>query len=238
MSKALYMEDSYLKEFESTIQKINGNKITLKETAFYPHSGGQPNDTGKIIINDEEYQVVDVRKDKREIVHELNKPLNTNIKEGDKVKGIIDWTRRYKLMKAHTATHILCSILHKNKGALITGNQLYEDKIRIDFNIENYDPKIFEELVKDANKILNEKHEIIIHFMPKEEAFKIEGALKLANILPPDIETLRVIEIKNVDIQVDGGTHVKNTEEIPKLKFVKSDNKGKNNRRITVCFEE
>lgn len=234
MKEALYMKDSYLKEFDSIVEELNGVNVILKETAFYPHSGGQPNDIGKIVSNGDEYNVVDVRKENGRIVHVLDRE---GLKVGDNVHGIIDWVRRYNLMKAHTATHVLCSILHTETGGLITGNQLYEDRIRIDFNLENYDKELLEELVAKANKILQEGHEVSVRTMPREEAFSIPGALKLANVLPPNIQELRIVEIKDVDVQVDGGTHVKNTNEIRELKLLKTENKGKNNRRLVVSVE-
>ncbi len=234
MSKALYMDDSYLKEFESEVLEVNGQEVVLKETAFYPSSGGQPHDTGIIKKEDTEYEVTDVRKDKDKIIHVLNKD---GLNEGDRVKGIINWDRRYKLMKAHTATHILCTILHKETGGLITGNQLYEDKLRVDFNLENYDKEILEKLVEKANEVIKSNKDVTTYYLPREEAFKVEGALKLANILPPAIKELRIVEIEDVDKQVDGGTHVKNTKEIKKIQLQKTKNKGKNNRRLEVSVE-
>lgn len=234
MSKALYMDDSYMREFESIVESADGTKIILKETAFYPSSGGQPHDLGKIICNGEEYDVVDVLKNNGKIEHIINKE---GPKQGDAIKGIIDWTRRYNLMRAHTATHILCNILHTETGGLITGNQLYEDKLRVDFNLENYDREILEQLVEKANEILKSEKDVTSYYLPRDEAFKLEGALKLANILPPNVSELRIVEIKDVDIQVDGGTHVKNTREVGKLKLLKTENKGKNNRRLVVSLE-
>ena len=234
MSKTLYMTDSYMREFESEVESAQGTKIILKETAFYPNSGGQPNDTGRILHENNEYKVVDVIKEGGKIVHIVDRE---GLSAGNKIKGVIDWMRRYNLMRAHTATHVLCNILHKETGGLITGNQLYEDRLRVDFNLENYDKEILQELVEKANVILKSEKEVTSYFMPREDAIKVEGALKLANKLPPEVKELRIVEIKDVDIQVDGGTHVKNTKEIGTLKLVKTENKGKNNRRLVVSLE-
>jgi Ser-tRNA(Ala) deacylase AlaX len=235
MSKTLYMTDSYMREFESEVESADGTNIVLKDTAFYPHSGGQPNDTGKIIHEEEEYKVVDVIKDAGKIVHVIDRE---GLSAGDKIKGIIDWTRRYNLMRAHTATHVLCNILHKETGGLITGNQLYEDRLRVDFNLENYDRELLEKLVDKANEVLANEKEVTSYFLPREDALNVEGALKLANKLPPEVKELRIVEIKDVDVQVDGGTHVKNTKEVGKLKLIKTENKGKNNRRLVVSLEQ
>lgn len=234
MSKALYMDDSYLKEFESVVVSVDDKDVVLEETAFYPSSGGQPNDTGVIFKDGIEFRVVDVRKDKGAIVHVLDK---SGLSAGDKVKGVIDWERRYKLMKAHTATHVLCKILHDETGSLITGNQLYEDRLRIDFNLEDYDRDLLESLVEKTNNALKTNKDVTSYHLPREEAFKLPGALKLANVLPPNIKELRIVEIDGIDVQVDGGTHVKNTSEVHGLKLLKTENKGKNNRRLVVSFE-
>lgn len=233
--KTLYMQDSYLKEFTTKIKKAEQKNIILEETAFYPSSGGQPNDKGEIKTSNETYQVINVYKKDNQIIHEVDRE---GLREGDEIQGIINWERRYALMKAHTATHIICSILHKELGSLITGNQLQEDYFRIDFNLEKYDKEILEQVIIKANKIITENKKITTYHVPKEEAYKIPGALKLANILPPDIDELRIVEIENTDTQVDGGTHVKNTQEIGTLKLIKTENKGKNNRRAVIKIEQ
>jgi len=234
MNKAIYMDDAYLKEFESTIKKVEGNKIILNETAFYPTSGGQPHDTGIILKGDEEFKVINVLKDKGEIIHEVDKE---GLSEGDKIKGKINWTRRYNHMKAHTASHILSTIIHNETGGLITGNQLYEDKIRIDFNLEKYDRELLENIVDKANNAIKQNKDTKSYYLPRDEALNLPGASKLANVLPPNIKELRIVEIDGIDVQIDGGTHVKNTKEIGTLKMIKTKNKGKNNRRLTVEFK-
>jgi len=229
--KPLYMEDNYMKEFDAIVKEVNQDKfIVLDNTAFYPNSGGQPHDTGKLITESgEEYDVVYVGKFSGQISHEVDKK---GLKQGDKVKGVINWERRYKLMRSHTASHILCSIFHKEAGALITGNQLDVDKSRVDFSLENFDRDRINEYVMKTNEIIKKGLDIKTYFLKKDEAMKIPGIVKLAGALPPDVEELRIVEIKGVDIQADGGTHVKNTKEINGMKIVKMDNKGKNNRRI------
>lgn len=220
-----------MKEFDAIVKEVNQDKfIVLDNTAFYPNSGGQPHDTGKLITESgEEYDVVYVGKFSGQISHEVDKK---GLKQGDKVKGVINWERRYKLMRSHTASHILCSIFHKEAGALITGNQLDVDKSRVDFSLENFDRDRINEYVMKTNEIIKKGLDIKTYFLKKDEAMKIPGIVKLAGALPPDVEELRIVEIKGVDIQADGGTHVKNTKEINGMKIVKMDNKGKNNRRI------
>lgn len=228
---AIYMNDSYVKEFETTVKSVNDNKfIVLENTAFYPNSGGQPFDTGKLIINKgKEYNVIFVGKFSGNISHEVDK---SGIKTGDKVKGIIDWERRYKLMKSHTASHIISSVFEKEAGAKITGNQLGFDKSRIDYNLKDFDKNCIIDYIKKANDIAKKNMPIKISYMKRGDALSDPCLLKLANVLPPSVDILRIVEIEGIDKQVDGGTHVKNTSEIGTIKFLKAENKGKNNRRV------
>ncbi|MEE9323571.1 MAG: alanyl-tRNA editing protein AlaXM [Candidatus Aenigmarchaeota archaeon] len=231
---ALYMDDSYLKEFEARVESVTeGGEdklfVVLDKTAFYPNSGGQPHDTGKFIKDGAEYPVVYVGKFSGKISHEVSKE---GLKEGDVIKGVIDWERRYTFMRMHTAAHLISEVFHKDSGALITGNQLNLDKSRIDFSIENFDREKMSEYFAKANEIAGKDLKVKMYFLPRGEAMKIENITKLANALPPNIKELRIVEIGDFDIQADGGTHVKSTKEIGKIEFLKAENKGKNNRRV------
>ena len=230
MGSTLYLEDSYMKECEATVQSVkDGKYITLDKEIFYPKGGGQPWDTGKIVKDGEEYNVIFVGKFDGKISHEVDKE---GVKEGDKVKCILNWERRYKLMKSHTSAHILASVMNKELGVLITGNQLGEDKTRFDFNMENFERDKMEECVKKTNEILKQDIPLKIYTLPREEAMKIPGVVKLAAALPPAIKELRIVEMGDVDIQADGGTHVNNVNECGQIELLKLENKGKNNRRI------
>lgn len=232
MDNALYMHDSYLKEFEATIASVNGNLIVLDKTAFYAQGGGQPFDTGVLVKNDQEYPVVSVRKQDGHIVHELGQSGGANLQSGDKVAGKINWERRHMLMRMHTAAHLLCSIFHNKTGAFITGNQLDVDKSRIDFALDDYDPLKIKEYVALANTLIQQDLPVSVAFMPREEALKISGMVKLAGALPPAVTELRIVSIEGVDTQADGGTHVNTLKEIGTIEFLKAENKGKNNRRV------
>ena len=230
MVSALYMNDSYLEEFEASVESIKDDKfIVLDKTAFYPTGGGQPNDTGIMICNGEEYPVVYVGKFSGMISHEVAKP---GLKVDDKVTGKINWERRYKFMRMHTAAHLLISIFNRESNVLITGNQIDEDKTRIDFNMENFDREKILKYIEEANKTIEQDLPVKVSYMPREEAMKVPGIVKLATALPPSVETLRLVEIPGVDLQADGGTHVKTLKEIGKIEFVKAENKGKDNRRV------
>ncbi len=230
MTKALFLIDSYLREIPAKVVSVkDGKYVILDQTIFYPKGGGQPYDTGKIIKETEIYKVVYVGKFSGEISHEVN---HAGLQVGDEVTCVLNWDRRYKLMRSHTAAHVLASLLNKETGALITGNQLEEDHVRFDFSLEKFDRELLEEYLEKANKLFGNDVAVKWYELPREEAMKISGIVKMANAFPPDLPVLRIVEITNVDKQADGGTHVRNLREIGKIELVKTENKGKNNRRI------
>jgi misacylated tRNA(Ala) deacylase len=230
MAKALYLEDSYLKECDSTIVSVkDGKYVVLDQTIFYPKGGGQPWDTGKIIKENEVINVVYVGKFSGEISHEVDR---AGLKDGDRVHCTLNWDRRYRLMRSHTAAHVFASLLCTGTGALVTGNQLEEDKIRFDFSLEKFEPEILEEYIGKANELFRKDIPVKWYELPREEALKIPGVIKMAEAFPPDIPRLRIVEVIGVDKQADGGTHVRNRREFGQIKALKTENKGKNNRRV------
>lgn len=216
-------------EFEACVISANDSVVELDQTAFFATGGGEPNDTGKLISNDQEFQVVDVSKEADTILHKVDKE---GLKTGDEVKGAINWDRRYRLMKMHTASHLLSSIIHKETGALISGGNLDLEKSRIDFNLEDFNREIFAVYVQKANELIKHGASVKSYFMERKEAMKIPGIIKLLEALPPDVENLRIVEIEGVDIQADGGNHVRNLNELGGIEIVKLENKGKDNRRV------
>lgn len=236
MTEELYLKDNYLKEFEAKILEIESNKIVLDKTAFYPRAGGLESDKGVLIADNEVYNVIEVKKENGKIFHYLDKQPKFSAEQ--KVFCKIDWNRRYKMMKLHTAAHIIAAILYNKYNVLITGGNISEEYARDDFNLQKENWKeIIEEVIEEANKIVQEGRNVKIYFLKREEAFKIPGIVKLANKLPPNIEILRIVEIEGIDIQADGGPHVSNTKEIGKIVLLKAENRGKNNRRIYYTVE-
>ena len=230
MDNELYMDNCYLKEFEAVVESVkDGKYVVLDKTAFYPLGGGVAYDTGVLLKHDEEFPVVYVGKFNDKISHEVSKP---GLKQGDKVIGVIDWERRYKLMKLHTAAHLLASVFHNNGNALITGNKIEPDSARMDFSLENFDRVIIDKYAKIANELIQKNAPVRIHYMKRGEALKIPDMVKLANKMPPDVEILRIVEIEGVDKQADGGCHVNSLKEIGEIEILKIENKGKSNRRV------
>ncbi|MDO9517286.1 MAG: alanyl-tRNA editing protein AlaXM [Methanosarcinaceae archaeon] len=230
----LYLEDCYLTEFDAVVKSIKDDKyVVLNKTAFYPNSGGQPSDTGVLTHSGQEYPVAFVGKIDGIISHEISVP---GLKPGDKIKGIIDWDKRYNLMKYHTASHILSAIIHNETDAQISGNQISKDKTRIDFSLEDFDREQIKSYEAKVNAVIDRKLPVEIKIMPRDEALNIPSVVKLKDAFPPDISEIRVITIQDIDQQACGGTHVANTGEIPHIDIFKTENKGKNNRRIHFKF--
>ena len=225
MTRALYLEDSYLQECDATVVSVKDEKyVVLDQTIFYPRGGGQPWDTGKIMKGKEEFRVVYVGKFSGEISHEVDRG---GLGEGDSVHCFLDWERRYKLMRSHTAAHVFASLLCRGTGALVTGNQIEEDKVRFDFNLKEYNPEIIHDYVEKANEQFRKDIPVKWYSLPREEALRIPRVIKMARATPPNISSLRIVEIVGVDKQADGGTHVRNLKEVGQIKLLKTKNKGK-----------
>ena len=205
--------------------------LILDQTCFYYNSGGQPSDKGKLVrVSDGvEAEVKEVRKMDGEVVHIPASPSHFAV--DDVVKGEIDWQRRHQLMRMHTAGHALSAVFFKS-GVLITGNQLDTDKSRFDFSLEEFDRALIDSIIAETNAECAKGLAVRVYSLPREEALKLPGMVKLAGTLPPSLTTLRIVEIVGLDVQADGGTHVKNTSEIGKIELVKLENKGAKNRRI------
>jgi len=230
----LYLKDCYLREFEAMVESVKDDKfVVLDKTAFYPKSGGQPHDTGVLVHEGEEFPVVFVGKFDGTVSHEVSK---AGLKEGDMVKGIIDWDRRQLFMRYHTACHILSAIIHDETGAKISGNQLAENKTRVDFNLENFDREQIKSYESKVNRIIDRNIPVDISLLSRNEAFSIPSMVKLKDAFPPELEEIRVISIQDVDRQACGGTHVSSTGEIPHIEIFKAENKGKNNIRVYFRF--
>jgi Ser-tRNA(Ala) deacylase AlaX len=231
MTDALYLADSYLRECDAVVASVIDGGVVLDQTIFYPRGGGQPSDTGKLMAAGKEFKVVNVMKKDGAIVHELEGGAS-GLVAGSSVHCVLDWERRYPLMRMHTAAHVLGSIMHNELGAQITGNQLEADKARFDFNLAEFDRAKFDAAVAKANDALSKQIEVKSYSLPREEAMRIPGVVKLAGALPPSISELRIVEIPGIDIQADGGTHVRELREVGRIEVIKLENKGKENRRI------
>lgn len=238
MTELVYQGDSYLKEYTATIKAVRGSRVFLDKTIFHPRSGGVENDTGYMVFNEGAVRVVNVYYDKEsgDVAHEVD---NASLlpQPGSSVKLVLDWERRYRLMRLHTAAHILSAIMYTNYNALITGGNITPEYGYDDYSLAEFTREIFEEAVKKANEVVARNIEVKIYWLPREEALRIPGVVKLAGKMPPEVEKLRIVEIPGVDIQADGGPHVKSTGEIGAIKLLRVENKGKNKKRLYFSVE-
>lgn len=230
MAKALYLEDSYMRECDATVVSVKDDKfVVLDQTIFYPRGGGQPHDTGRMLRGGEMFDVVFVGKFSGEVSHEVDR---AGLNAGDRVHCILDWERRHKLMRSHTAAHVFASMLCNGTGALVTGNQLEVDKVRFDFSLDKFEPQVLVEYVAKANEQFRTDTPVKWYELPRDEALSIPGVVKMAEAFPPDLPRLRIVEVVGVDRQADGGTHVRSLKEVGQIEVLKTENKGKNNRRV------
>ena len=232
-TRYLYWDDPYLREFEATVTRVEGRRVWLDRTAFHPRSGGVQHDTGVLRWRGEEYRVVEVVKEGGDAVHVLDR--EPGFAPGDTVIGVIDWERRYRLMRLHTATHIIAALVYRRYGAAVTGGEITPEYARDDYSLELGGEELrraFQEIVAEANEVARQGLPVKIYYLPREEAMRIPGVVKLAEKEPPPEDVWRIVEIPGVDVQADGGPHVANTREIGEIALLKVESRGRNRKRI------
>jgi len=235
MTELLYQTDSYLRQFEAVVTETIEMGVVLDRTAFFPGGGGQPNDTGWLGIDGQHRPVVQVNRHKGQIVHQLDQPLPP---VGATITGILDWDRRYALMRTHTAMHILCGVVWRDYGASVTGGNMKPFQGRMDFEFERMRKELVKEIEEKINVEVSAARPISLRILPRDEAFQIPDLIRTKiNLLPTHIEDVRVVEIEGLDLQADGGTHVSNTNEVGKLHIVDYKSKGRINKRLVVALE-
>lgn len=233
MTEELFREDSYLRSCEATVVSVGENGIELDRTIFYPMGGGQPGDTGILRTGDgREVKITDTRKDRDSGKH-LHVPADDApaLAAGDSVTCEIDWERRYRLMRMHSALHLLCATIDGG----VTGGQIGEEKSRLDFDLQNTDLDK-EAIAAKLNQLVSEAHPVSHRWITDEEMAANADLVRTMSVKPPmGAGQVRLMEIAGgVDLQPCGGTHVANTSEIGELRVGKIENKGKHNRRVNV----
>lgn len=236
MTELLAQTDAYLKEFDAIVTAINGDLVALDRTAFYPRGGGQLSDTGILRVGEDEYKVLEVKKQGPDAWHKLDRAAAFAV--GAQVHGVIDWDRRYKLMRTHTALHILCGMMFRDYGVSVTGGDMEPLAARMDFELERMSADFAREVEEKVNAEIAAAREIRVKVLPREEAFQIPDLIRTKiNLLPPDIKQVRTVEIVGLDLQADGGTHVANTREVGHVRVVGHESKGKINKRLRIAVE-
>lgn len=237
MTELLYLLDSYLREFTATVTEVLEEGVVVNRTAFYPQGGGQPSDTG--VLRDDsgrEFAVAKVEKIKGKVVHRIQ---GDQPSLGTAVTGYLDWGHRYKLMRTHTALHILCGVIWRDYGAQVTGGNMEPLKARMDFELESMSAAFSDEVEAKINAEVAAGHPVRIDILPREEAFQIPDLIRTKiNLLPEGIREVRVVEIEGLDLQADGGTHVANTREVGRILVAGHESKGRINKRLRIEIEE
>ena len=204
----------------------------LDRTAFYPGGGGQPHDVGTLLLDDGELPVVRVQRRSDEVWHQVAGPLPP---PGARVRGRIDWSRRYALMRTHTALHVLCGVVWRDYGAQVTGGNMEPLRGHLDFEFENLRQELVAEIEEKINREVEAARDVRVRILPREEAFRIPDLIRTkVNLLPPALTEIRTVEIVGLDLQADGGTHVANTREVGAIRVAGYKSKGRINKRIQV----
>src|SRR5690349_8891811 len=237
MTELLYQTDAYLKEFTARVTAAEGRAVALDRTALYATGGGQPHDTGTLSVGDRVWRVTEVRKQGDDVWHTLEGEGLPDV--GAEVRGAVDWARRYKLMRTHTALHLLCGVVFRDYGALVTGGNMDTEEGRLDFELRDFTPELAQKIVDSVNAEIAAARPVEVKILPREEAFQIPDLIRTKiNLLPEGIARVRTVNIVGLDLQADGGTHVANSREVGRVTLLKTRSKGANNKRIVIGVED
>jgi misacylated tRNA(Ala) deacylase len=238
MTDLLFQTDSYLQEFTATVVAVNPQEgtIALDRTAFYPGGGGQPHDLGLLRVQEHPLRVTRVKQQAGQVWHWLDGTLPAI---GTAVTGQLDWHRRYKLMRTHTALHILCGVVWRDYGALVTGGNMEPLQGRMDFEFETLRRELVQEIEARVNAEVAQGREVRVKILPRQAAFQIPDLIRTKiNLLPEGITEVRTVDIVGLDLQADGGTHVASTREVGHIRIVDYKSKGQINKRLHIALDE
>jgi misacylated tRNA(Ala) deacylase len=236
MTEELFRADAYLKSCEATVTKVDDQGLRLDRTVFYPMGGGQPGDSGTLLLADgRTIRIADTRKgqDPGEIVH-LLAPGEARPEIGARVTATIDWERRYRHMRVHTSLHLLSAVIVGS----VTGGQIGDGKGRLDFDLP--DTALDKEAIEaKVNALIEADHATRTEWITDEEMDSRPDLVKTMSVKPPrGAGRVRLLDIPGVDLQACGGTHVARTGEIGRIQVTKIENKGRHNRRVNVALAE
>ena len=236
MTELLFQVDAYLQEFSAVVTEVVDGGVVLDQTAFYVGGGGQPCDTGALTDGEREYLVTKVGRADGRIVHTIDGPLPA---AGATVTGRIDWERRYRLMRTHTALHILCGVVWRDYGAKVTGGDMRPGEARMDFELEQMTAEFAGEVEEKINAEVGAARSVHVNNLSRAEAEQTPDLIRTKiNLLPPNIQEVRTIDISGLDLQADGGTHVANTSEVGPIRVTGHESKGRINKRLRIALAE
>jgi misacylated tRNA(Ala) deacylase len=231
-TELLYLTDAYQRSARAEVTHVDGTRVALDRTVFYPTGGGQPYDTGTLTWAGGSARVTEVRKEGDAVWHALDGDVPP---AGTEVTAEIDWDRRHRLMRTHTALHVLCGVIWNEWGVPVTGGNMEPLSARMDFELdptpEGFGARV-EELVAAE---LAADRPIEVSFVPRAEAVLDEALIRTkVSLVPESVAEIRVVDIVGLDRQADGGTHVRSTAEVGRVRVVKTESKGKGNKRVRI----
>jgi misacylated tRNA(Ala) deacylase len=227
-TELLYLRDAYLTEFTATVTAVDGQRVALDRTAFYPTGGGQPYDTGTLGVA----TVTEVRKEGDDVWHTLDGEAPG---VGDEVAGRVDWERRHQLMRTHAAMHVLCGVIWNEWGKAVTGGNMEPLEARMDFEFDPLPDGFAGRVEQLVNEEIAADRPIAIEFLARDTALEDADLIRTkVNLIPAGVTEIRVVDIVGLDKQADGGTHVRSTGEIGRFEVVKTESKGKGNKRLRI----
>ena len=232
MTEEIAAVDAYRRSIDALITEVLDGAVVLDRTVFYPRGGGQPGDTGVLQTAAGDIEIVDTYKKGGKLLHAIE---GGNLAAGANVKAVIDWERRHTLMRTHTALHALSAVIWRDFDAKVTGGNMEPGSARMDFELDGISVDFGREVEGALNSELQKGLPVHVHFLAREAALADPDLIRTkVNLLPDFIDPIRVIEIESLDKQADGGTHVGSTAEVGPVSVVKTESKGKANKRIRI----
>ncbi len=237
MTEALFHTDAYVREFDAVVTAVEGGAVMLDCTAFFPGGGGQPHDVGTLSAGGSAWRVVKMRRDGAVLWHEVEGGEPPSV--GARVTGVLDWERRHALMRTHTALHVLCGVIYRDFGASVTGSNMTPLAARMDFELDSMSADFAERVEASANAEVAADRAVAVSFMERDAADRHPELIRTkVNLLPPGIREVRVVDIRGLDVQADGGTHVASTGEVGRIRVVGHESKGRINKRLRIEVAE
>jgi misacylated tRNA(Ala) deacylase len=225
--------ESYLDRAEGNVLEVGDGVIVLDRTVFYARGGGQPGDTGEIRWDGGQVRVVDTVRREGRLVHVVESDILPE--PGMPVEGVIDWERRYRIMRTHTALHALSGVVWRDFGAKVTGGNMEEGTARMDFELDSISNEFGREVERKLNEELVKGYPTEVVYLARDAAIEDPDLIRTkVNLIPEWVEEIRVVDIVGLDRQADGGTHVRSTLEVGEIEVVKTESKGKANKRMKI----
>lgn len=236
MTEQLCSTDAYLRSCEAAVIGVHPDGVVLDRTVFYGRGGGQPGDTGSVRWADGSVRVTDTFKRKGLLLHAIE---GTPPAPGTIVTAEIDWDRRHTLMRTHTALHALSGIVFRDYGAKVTGGNMEPGVARMDFELASISQEFGREVEDKLNAALAEGHPVTVSFLARAVALGDPDLIRTkVNLIPEHVDPIRVVDIEGLDKQADGGTHVRSTAEVGRVRVVKTESKGKGFKRMRIELVE